>query len=222
MTQRARRELGTALAGCAVAGGLALSAGGQTWSTVTVTRRAPLPPVTEALTGSALAPLVPAAGLLLLAAAVAVLAVRGAGRVAVGVLVVLAGAALAWSGLRALTGGADPGTAAPGEQRTAELAAAWPVLCLLAALAALAAGALVVARGRSWPAMGRRYERTPGAAAPAPARVRTDEDPPWTPGGRSTAETTRPTTRSRTRPRTPPPARVATRHPARPAAASRV
>ncbi|MGY1731260.1 Trp biosynthesis-associated membrane protein [Geodermatophilus sp. SYSU D01045] len=172
----ARRELGTALAGCAVAGGLALSAGGQTWATVTVTRRPPLPPVTEALTGSSLAPLVPAAGLLLLAAAVAVLAVRGAGRVAVGVLVALAGAALAWSAVRVLAGGVDT-TAAPGERRTADLAAAWPVLCLVAAVVALAAGVLVAVRGHRWPAMGRRYERAPGvAAAPAPARARTDED----------------------------------------------
>jgi uncharacterized membrane protein (TIGR02234 family) len=168
-----RRELGAALAGCALAGALALSAGGQAWSTVTVTRRPPLPPVTEVLTGSALAPLVPAAGLLLLAAAVAVLAVRGAGRAAVGVLVVLAGAALAWSGLQVLTGGADPGTAAPGERRTVELAAAWPVLVLVAAVLAVAAGGLVLVRGRSWPGMGRRYERGPGAA---PARPRTDED----------------------------------------------
>ena len=53
-----RREMGTALAGGALAGALALSAAGQTWSTVSVTRRAPLPPVTEVLTGSALAPLV--------------------------------------------------------------------------------------------------------------------------------------------------------------------
>ncbi|SNS63151.1 trp region conserved hypothetical membrane protein [Geodermatophilus saharensis] len=176
MTPTARRELGTALAGCALAGALALTAGGQTWSTVTVTRRPPLPPVTEALTGSALAPLVPAAGLLLLAAAVAVLAVRGAGRAVVGALVVLSGAALGWSGLRVLTGAADPGTAAPGERRTAELAAAWPALCLVAAVVALAAGGLVLARGRRWPGMGGRYERTPAAAAPAPARARTEEE----------------------------------------------
>jgi uncharacterized membrane protein (TIGR02234 family) len=168
--------MGAALAGCALAGALALSAGGQTWSTVTVSRRPPLPPVTEALTGSALNPLVPAAGLVLLSAAVAVLAVRGAGRAAVGAVVVLAGAALAWSGLSVLTGGADPGTAAPGEERTAEVAAAWPVVCLVAAAVALAAGVLVLARGRRWPGMARRYDRAPGTAAPAAARPRTDED----------------------------------------------
>ncbi len=171
-----RRQMGAALAGCALAGALALSAGGQTWSTVTVSRRPPLPPVTEALTGSALNPLVPAAGLVLLSAAVAVLAVRGAGRAAVGAVVVLAGAALAWSGLSVLTGGADPGTAAPGEERTAEVAAAWPVVCLVAAAVALAAGVLVLARGRRWPGMARRYDRAPGTAAPAAARPRTDED----------------------------------------------
>ena len=42
-----------------------------------------------------------------------------------------------------------------------------------------ARGALAVLRGRTWPAMGRRYERTDAAApaaAAAPARARTDED----------------------------------------------
>ncbi|MBM7804738.1 putative membrane protein (TIGR02234 family) [Geodermatophilus bullaregiensis] len=171
-----RRELGAAVAGCALAGGLALSAGGQTWATVTVTRPPPLPPVTEALAGSAVAPLATAAGLLLLAAAVAVLAVRGVGRAAVGVLVAAAGVVLAWAGGRVLVAGPDPVPTAPGETVSTDLSAGWPVLCLVAAAVALAAGLLVLARGRRWPGMGRRYERTPGAAAPAPARARTDED----------------------------------------------
>ncbi|SFT73147.1 trp region conserved hypothetical membrane protein [Geodermatophilus amargosae] len=183
MQGASRREPGAAVAGCAVAGGLALSAGGQTWATVTVTRTPPLPPVTETLTGSAVAPLVTAAGLLLLAAAVAVLAVRGAGRIAVGLLVALAGAALGWSALRVLVGGPDTAAAGPGEQRAADLAAAWPVLVVVAAVVAVATGLLVAVRGRRWPAMGRRYERGPGAAqaqaqaqAQAPERTRTDED----------------------------------------------
>ena len=171
-----RRELGAAVAGCALAGGLALSAGGQTWATVTVTRPAPLPPVTEALTGSALAPPATASGLLLLAAAVAVLAVRGGGRVVVGALVVAAGLVLGWSGARVLVSGPDAGPTAPGESVGTDLSAGWPVLCLVAAVVAVVAGLLVVVRGRRWPGMGRRYERTPGVAAPAPARARTDED----------------------------------------------
>ncbi|HEX2074022.1 MAG TPA: Trp biosynthesis-associated membrane protein [Geodermatophilus sp.] len=176
---RARRELTAAVAAAAAAGGLALSTGGQTWATATVLRRPPLPPATEALTGGTLAPLVPAAGLLLLAAAVALVAVRGAARTVVGLLAALAGGVLAWSGLRALA--ADPvatagdalGPQTPGSELAVAVHPAWPVLALVAGLLAVLAGGLVVVRGRGWPAMGRRYER-PGT--PAPARPETAED----------------------------------------------
>ncbi len=178
--RRARRELALAVAGAAAAGGLALSTGGQAWLTATVRRPAPFPPVTEQLTGGTLAPLVPAAGLVLLAAAVALVAVRGAGRVAVGLLAAVAGGVLGWSGLRLLVGGGEAAAAAvlgggtPGSTLTVAASPAWPVVALVAGLLAVAAGLLAVLRGRAWPGMGRRYERTDGAAAAAP-RV-TDED----------------------------------------------
>jgi uncharacterized membrane protein (TIGR02234 family) len=51
------------------------------------------------------------------------------------------------------------------------------MLVLAAAVLAVAAGLLVVLRGRGWPAMGRRYERpAPGDGGPAPARPPTDEE----------------------------------------------
>lgn len=180
-----RRELTTAVLGAVLAGALALIAGGQAWATVTAQRRAPLPPVSAGFSGAEAAPLVPAAGLVLLAAAVALLAVRGAGRVAVGLLAVVAGAALAWSGFRALTGGLDdagsdlPGLAGGTVSGTAaDVSVTWPVLAVLAGLVAVVTGALAVLRGRTWPAMGRRYERTDAApaAAAAPVREKTDED----------------------------------------------
>ena len=177
----ARREMAAAVVGSAVAGGLALSTGGQTWLSATLQRPAPLPPVTEQLTGSELAPLVPAGGLVLLAAAVALVAVRGAGRVLVGLLAAVAGGALGWSGLRTLLTDADVtaagvvGSGTPGSTLTAEVSAAWPALVLVAGLLAVAAGLLTVLRGSSWPGMGRRYER-PAAATAAPVRRRTDED----------------------------------------------
>jgi uncharacterized membrane protein (TIGR02234 family) len=176
-----RREMATAVVGLAAAGGLALSTGGQTWLTATVARPAPLPPVTEQLTGSELAPLVPAGGLVLLAAAVALVAVRGAGRVLVGLLAAVAGGVLGWSGLRTLVTDGDAAAAGvlgggtPGSTVTTAVSAAWPVLALLAGLLAVAAGLLAVLRGRTWPAMGRRYERA-AATAPAPARRQSDED----------------------------------------------
>ncbi|MBN1092463.1 Trp biosynthesis-associated membrane protein [Blastococcus sp. TML/M2B] len=182
----ARRELTSAVLGAVASGALALVAGGQAWAEVTADRRAPLPPVSADLSGADAAPLVPAAGLVLLAAAVALLAVRGAGRVAVGLLAAAAGGALLWSGGRALAGGLDDaGADLPGLSGatvgdvTADVAASGPLLVVLAGLVAVATGALVVLRGRSWPGMGRRYERTDGAPAAgstAPARPRTDED----------------------------------------------
>jgi uncharacterized membrane protein (TIGR02234 family) len=183
-----RRELVTAVLGAAVSGGLALSAAGQVWARVTATRPPPLPPVTDQVTGGQLAPLTTATGLLLLASAVALVAVRGAGRVAVGLLAALAGGVLVWQGLRPLTGGPAADVAAlssvgssPGAAVTTSVHPAWPVLAALAGLVGLAAGLLTVLRGRRWPGMGRRYERPAGAAPAAGA--------PAAPGGATAATT---------------------------------
>jgi uncharacterized membrane protein (TIGR02234 family) len=178
----ARRELTAAVLGAAVAGGLALLAGGQPWADVTTERRPPLPPVTGVLSGAEAAPLVPATGLVLLAAAVALLAVRGAARVVVGLLVAVAGGVLGWSGVRGLTG--DAAAAADQAQvrgtTTADVLAAWPAVAVAAGVLGAAVGALVVLRGRGWPAMGRRYERPTGQTEAAtqrrPERPQTDED----------------------------------------------
>jgi uncharacterized membrane protein (TIGR02234 family) len=169
--------------GCVLAGGLALSSSSQPWLEVTVARQPPLPPTTETLTGGSAAPLVPACGLLLLAAAVAVIAVRGAGRVVVGLLVAVAGGTLGWSGLRGITGSlgvsaADLGSAVGlgSAEVTADPVRAWPALALVAGVLAVAAGVLVVLRGRGWPGMGRRYERTTAPSASVTDRPQTDED----------------------------------------------
>jgi uncharacterized membrane protein (TIGR02234 family) len=185
---RTRRELVLAVLLCALAGGLALSSSSQPWAEVTITRTAPLPPTSEVLSGSQAAPLVAACGLLLLAAAVAVVAVRGAGRVAVGLLVTVAGGTAAWSGLRGVTGGWDlqaadvTSTVGLGSADVVvDPVAGWASLALVAGLLAVVAGLLVGLRGRRWPGMGRRYERTgtagqPAAAARRSARPETVED----------------------------------------------
>ncbi|MCZ2837401.1 TIGR02234 family membrane protein [Modestobacter sp. VKM Ac-2985] len=190
-TGRGRRELTVAVLLCALSGGLALSASGEPWADVTIMREPPLPPTAEVLTGSQAAPLVAACGLLLLAAALAVIAVRGAGRVVVGLLVAVSGGVLGWSGLRAVTGSLDLGSSVATSgiglgqaQVTVDPVATWPAVAVVAGLLGVLAGALVVLRGREWPGMGRRYERTgrPADAAPAPARPtrparpETDED----------------------------------------------
>jgi uncharacterized membrane protein (TIGR02234 family) len=180
----ARRELTAAVVLAAAGGALALSSAGQTWARLTVARQRPLPPVGADLTGGQVAPLVTATGLVLLAAAVALFAVRGAGRVVVGLLMAAAGGVLGWSGLRPLIGRlpVDAGSvtsagASPGARVTTAVSAAWPVLALVAGLLGVLAGLLVVLRSRRWPAMGRRYERPGPAGAPAgPARPMSDDD----------------------------------------------
>jgi uncharacterized membrane protein (TIGR02234 family) len=180
VAETARRELGAAVLGSVGAGALALIAGGQAWAQVTAERPAPLPPVSGVLSGADAAPLVPAAGLVLLAAAVALLAVRGPGRAVVGLLMAAAGGLLAWSGLRALAGGiSDASTELPGIGRAGgrvivDLTPVWPALAVVAGLLGIGAGLLAVLRGRGWPAMGRRYER--GSAPAAERRPETDED----------------------------------------------
>ena len=177
-----RRELAAAVLGGAVAGALALSAAGQRWAEVTAERRAPLPAVSGTLTGGDAAPLVPAAGLVLLAAAVALLAARGAGRAVVGLLMVAAGAALVWSGARVLAGGvADAAADLPGlagssvTATTVDVGLLWPVLAVVAGLVAGAAGVLVAVRSRGWPGMGERYERASGAPPEPSPEARADD-----------------------------------------------
>jgi uncharacterized membrane protein (TIGR02234 family) len=172
-----RREFTVVLAAAALGAALTLFAGGQVWASVTAQRQPPLPPVTAAVTGGEVAPLAPAAALVLLAAAGALLAVRGVGRIVVGVLMVLAGAGIVWSSGRVL-GGADVVTdrlrsfGVPASSLTTDVAAAWPVVAVVGGVLGIAAGLFAAVRGRRWPGMGRRYERPDGAASapvsPAP------------------------------------------------------
>jgi uncharacterized membrane protein (TIGR02234 family) len=194
-----RRELVAVVAAAVVGGALALFAGGQDWVEITAQRRPPLPPVTAMATGGEVAPLAPAAGLVLLAAAGALLAVRGLGRFAVGLLMVVAGTGLAWSSGRVLAG-ADVVTdrlrslGVADTDLTTDVVHVWPVLAVLGGVLGIAAGVVTVFRGRRWPAMGRRYERTGAAAPAAPEEHRTQsawnaldrgedptEDPPQRP-----------------------------------------
>ena len=170
---RGRRELTATVLACVVAAGVALTAGGQAWAEITAQRPEPLPPVTTLVNGSEAAPLVPAAALVLLAAAGELLAVRGWGRAAVGVVMVLAGAGLVWPSSRVLSGQDVVTTqlqafGVPADQFVTDVSPGWPVAVVAAGVLGILAGLLTAVRGRAWPAMGRRYERAgdPGAATP--------------------------------------------------------
>jgi hypothetical protein len=143
------RDRTVAVAACVIGAGLALFAVSRTWTEVVSVRPAPLPPVHELKTGSALYPWLPALGLVALAGAGALLATRGLVRAAVGVLLLLCG-----FGLIAGAAGHFPG--------------GWPVATALGGLLVAGAGGLALVRGRRWPALGARYDRPAGAAARAP------------------------------------------------------
>jgi hypothetical protein len=148
------RELAAAVLGCAAGAGLALLTAGRAWQVVQVARPAPLPAATTAVTGSDLAPVLPALALVALAGAAALLATRASARVGVGVL--LAGCGL---GITVACGQTLAGRAG--------VAVGWAVACAFAGVVVATAGVATVVRGRRWPGMGQRYERAarPGAVA---------------------------------------------------------
>jgi len=206
-----RRSFRAALALLAAGAGLLLLASGRIWST-TVAGGGDLPTVTVDLTGSDLIA-GGAVALLVLAGIAGLLATRRVGRVVVGVLLVLAGLGVVFFAGRfgatwsSSLGDGDTiqglvfdrvGTVAP----LSTTVTPWWVAALLAGVLVMAGGALAIATSRSWPEMGRRYERRDGADAPErDARPRSawdqldegidpTEEPPPTPSGDTTADPT--------------------------------
>jgi uncharacterized membrane protein (TIGR02234 family) len=168
-----RTGLGAAILGCLLGAGLTLFAGAAAWvhtdvlDAATASGGAAAAPLGVTLRGGDLAPAVGAFGLLGLAASVALVATRGIGRQVVGVLVAAAGV-----GVMVYAGrvGADPGPVVRAAQHVVALApsghpavgdirvSAAPWAALVGGLALAAGGVLAVLFGRSWPAMGGRYQ----------------------------------------------------------------
>ncbi|MCX4749667.1 TIGR02234 family membrane protein [Kitasatospora sp. NBC_01287] len=168
-----RRSLALMLLLTVGGAGLVLLAAGRTWTQGQVKGLA------LSASGSEVSGLPGALALVGLASAVAIFAVRGAGRYAVGALVTLAGlgAALA-AGFGAVDSGAVDGEAAKklgllGTTAERVSHTAWPWVALLGGLLLAAAGLLTLLRGRAWPSMGSRYDapvaKKSAAAKPAGA-----------------------------------------------------
>jgi uncharacterized membrane protein (TIGR02234 family) len=159
-----RRELSAAGLLCLLGAVLVLVAAGRTWTSLDV----PAGPLAEARevasSGTVLVPGVPALGLAGLAGVVALAATRRAGRVVVGVVLLLVGAGtFAAVLLPDLTSATLRAQGAEGRVTTS----AWPSVTAAGGLLVAAAGGLTVLRGRSWPALGQRYE-TPAAVEQVP------------------------------------------------------
>lgn len=167
MSPRREYALGVVLG--VLAGALVAASSGRTWAATTA-RTAGLPSAQVGVSGSDAVPLVAALGPVILAGAVAVVATRGLARRICGVLVALAGAAVA-----AQTLAAGPALAAALRDQLAGGAAGtgasspWRWICLLGAVLAVVFGVWVAWRAERWPAMGSRYD------APAARRESMDE-----------------------------------------------
>ena len=156
-----RRGLLTAITVLAVGGALLLVSGGRAWSTTT-TRSPGFPEVVVPSTGTELAPLVVATGVLALAAAAALVAVRGWGRRILGAVVAVAGVATLVQVLAAST---PPVKGAGSSGELILDGSLWWPLAGAAALLVAGAGVLIALRGSGWPAMGSKYDRDRPSAA---------------------------------------------------------
>lgn len=165
-----RRELLVAVGLCLVGAALVLLAMSRPWLTYRLGAVAPLPARRLDLSGARLAPGARVLGLVGLAGIAALPASRRVGRILVGLVLALAGIGLLLDLVRVLR---DPAgavrrtdvTSLPGSSDLG----GWPYVAMLGGLLILAAGALVVVRGRRWEELSARYdapaEPPPGEAS---------------------------------------------------------
>ena len=166
-----RRGLVVAVLLCALGAGLVIVATAQTWLALRFPGVEPLPARRVDIRGTVLVPGARALAFVGLAGVAALPATRGRGRQLVGAVLAVAGAGAAAVLVRALV---DPEGALSGARTGFGFAGSgsigfggWPYVALLGALALLAAGVLAVARGRTWPALGARYDAPAAAKEPS-------------------------------------------------------
>lgn len=187
-----RRGLALAVVGCALAAVLLALGAGQVWLRVSLPAQPPLPGDQADLTGQDLVPTLLPVGILVGAAALALLATRRLGRVVVGAVLVGAGLLVAArvgfllyddGQLAALSWAQTVAVPPPGESLFPEgdFAQTPAVVAVVACGIGVAVGASTLWTSRRWPVMGARYERA-SAPPPAPAGSSSavDEATMWT------------------------------------------
>jgi uncharacterized membrane protein (TIGR02234 family) len=169
-----RRELLVAIGLCLVGAALVLLAMSRPWLTYHLAAAAPLPSREVDIAGARLAPGARVLGLVGLAGVAALPASRRRGRTVVGLLLALAGAGLVADLIRVLS---DPLAAVAradltdATRRGSTSLGGWPYVAMLGGLLILAAGALVVVRGRRWEELSARYDAPTEQAPPGEASL---------------------------------------------------
>ncbi len=169
---QAKRSYRLTLLVLAVSGILVLIGFALPWATASLPLASGLKDAsrTAEFTGQSMFPGAAAAGWACLAGVAGVFATRSWGRALVGVVVVIAGAvaavvavSFAVAPVSAVNSAASGIVGSPVE--VASSITAWWLLALLGGACAALGGGWTVIRGRSWPTMGSRYERSPRRAA---------------------------------------------------------
>jgi uncharacterized membrane protein (TIGR02234 family) len=161
-----RRELTAAALLCAVGAGAAVVAGGRSWATVQA--RDTITPMLQAVTGRELAAGAVALGWAGLAGLAALFATRGKIRAAVGGLLALFGAAIAYASATAvgrshvLEVAADRSALLQQGADAVVRSTGWPAVSLGGGVLLAVAGVVILLRGARWPGMSARYD-TAGA-----------------------------------------------------------
>lgn len=158
-----RREYGLAMAVLVLASIAVVVSYGATWITATVPvfRGETTPTRVVELTGSMLIGFGSAAGWVALASAAGIIATSTWGRMLVGLVAAASGAA---AGIPAvafiLSRGPLVNEALDGDEALVVDGNAWWMVAMLAGLVVMVVGVLTVVRGRTWPALSARYERS--------------------------------------------------------------
>ena len=172
-----RRGLSTAVLLCLVGASVVLGAAGRSWASVEIPAGPLADARTDTHTGTEIVPGLSALGLVGLAGVVALAATRRTGRILVGLVLLATGGGVVAAVLSAYrTTVAEELPGQPGDA-VAQLTV-WSPVTAVGGVLLLAAGALNVARGRSWAALGQRYEARP-VAPPAAAAQQPTERSLW-------------------------------------------
>ena len=171
---RSRRGLSTAVLLCLAGAFVVLVAAGRVWTSLEVPATPLADARTDPWTGTRIVPGLSALGLLGLAGVVALAATRRTGRTLVGLVLLATGVGVLAAVVGALRTIAAEELPEQSTDASAQLSA-WPAVTAVGGSLLLAAGALTVLRGRSWPALGQRYEAPAGTAAVAAPQAPTEQ-----------------------------------------------
>ena len=169
-----RSGLRTAVLLCLAGAFLVLVAAGRPWAAVDLPATPLAAAGTDLHTGTDLVPGVSALGLLGLAGVLALAATRRTGRLLVGLVLLATGAGVVTAVLSVV--GTSFAEELPGQPTdTATHLTAWSAVTASGGVLLSLAGALTVARGRSWAALGQRYQTPTATTSPEHAELSTDK-----------------------------------------------